>query len=88
MRLGVGEGERLCGGGDQADQALAGPHGGEVHRLAVEALGGEEFEIAVVAQDVDRADLGDHVGRDQDDDAVEARLRADGLRHGLAKAAQ
>ncbi len=88
MRLGVGERQRLGGGGDQADQALAGPHGGEMHRLAIQALGGEELEVAVVAQDVDRADLRDHVGRDQDDDAVEARLRADRLRHGLAKAAQ
>ena len=41
-----------------------------VDRGAVEAFGGVEFEHAVRAQDIDRAYLRDHVGRDGDDDLV------------------
>ena len=51
------------------------PHGGEVDGLALQALGGVEFEPAVGVQHIDRADLGHHVGGDLDDDLVEARLR-------------
>ena len=56
--------------------------------FAVETFGGEEFEPAVGAQHIDRADFRDHVGGDMDDDLVEAFLRADRLRHDFAKAAQ
>ncbi|GJE61794.1 hypothetical protein MPOCJGCO_3920 [Methylobacterium trifolii] len=86
--LGVGQRERLGRLRDQADEALVGAHAREVDRLAVEAFGREQFEGVVVAQDVDRADLGDDVGGDQDDDTVEARLGADRLRHRFAEAAQ
>ena len=86
--LGVGERERLGGCGDEADEALGRAHGSEVHRLSVQALGGVEFEAAVAPHDIDRADLGDHVGGDMDHDLVEARLRAHRLRHDFAEPAQ
>ena len=73
MALGVGERQRLGRRGDQADEALAGAHGGEVDGLAVQAFGGEELERAVAAHHVDGADLRHHVGGDQDHDLVEAR---------------
>ena len=56
--------------------------------LAVQAFGGKEFEPAVGAQHIDRADLGHHIGGDVDDDLVEPRLGADRLRHDLAQPAQ
>ena len=74
--------------GDEADQTFAGAHRGQVNRFAVQTFGGKKFEPAVGAQHIDRADFGDHVGRDMDDDLVEACLRADRLRHDLAQAAQ
>ena len=88
VRLRVGERERLGRLRDQADEAFVGAHAREMHRLAVQAFGGEQFEGVVVAQHVDRADLGDDVGGDDHDDAVQARLGADRLRHSLAEAAQ
>ena len=88
VRLGVGERQRLGRLGDEADEALAGLHGGEMDGFAVEAFRGVELERPVGAHDVDRAHLGDHVGGDQDHHPVEARLRADRLRHDLAEAAQ
>ena len=74
--------------GDQADEALVLAQHGEVHGLAVQALGGVKLERAVDAQHVDRADLRHHVGGDQHHDLVEAFLRADRLRHHFAKPAQ
>jgi hypothetical protein len=56
-------------------------------RLAVEALGGVEFERPVDAQHVARADFRHHVGGDQHHDLVEALLRADLFRHHLAEPA-
>ena len=88
MVLRVRQGERFGGRGDQADEAFARTHGGQMHRLAVEALGGEQLERPVGARDIERAHLGDHVRGDEDDDAVEARLRGDGLRHDLAEPSQ
>ncbi len=88
MALGVGERERFGGRRDQADEALARAHGGQMHRFAVEALGCEQFERTVGARDIERADLGDHVGGDQNNDAVQARLRRDRLRHDLAEPSQ
>ena len=61
---------------------------GLVDGFALEAFGGVQFERAVDAQDVDGADLRHHVGGDQHHDLVEAVLRADRLRHHLAKPAQ
>ncbi len=88
MVLRVGERQGLGRLGDQADEALAGAHGGEMDGFAIETFGGEEFEPAVGAQHIDRADLRHHVGGDLDHDLVEAFLRADRLRHDLAESAQ
>ena len=88
VRLRVGQVERLGLLGDEADQALARLHGGEVDGVAVQALGGVELERAVGPQHIERADLRHHVVGDEDDDLVEARLRTDRLRHDLAEAAQ
>ena len=88
MGLGVGERQRLGALGDEAHKALARAHGRQMHRLAVEALGGEEFEPTVRAQHIDRADLGHHVGGDVHDDLVQTRLWADRLRHDFAEPAQ
>ena len=41
MMLRVGQRQRLGARSDKADKTLAWPHGGQVDRLAVEALGGE-----------------------------------------------
>ena len=88
MVLRVRQGERFGRRGDQADQAFARPHGRQMHGLAVEAFGGEQLERSVGARDIERAHLGDHVRGDENDDAVEARLRGDGLRHDLAEPSQ
>ena len=88
MMLRVGERQRLGAGGDETDQALARPHGRQVHGFPVEPLGGEQLERPVGAGDIERADLRHHVRSDQDDDAVQARLCRDGLRHDLAEPPQ
>ena len=87
-RLGVGQVERPRLRGDRADEALADAQRGVVDRLALQAFGGIEFEHAVRAQHIGRADLGHHVGRDLPHDLVEPVLRADRLRHDLAQAAE
>ena len=88
MRLRVRQVDRVGFARDQADQALVGAQHGLVHRLLLEALGGVKLERAVHAQHVDGADLRHHVGGDQHHDLVQAFLRADRLRHHLAKPAQ
>ena len=88
MRLGVGEIDRAGFARHQPDQAFVGAHHGLVHRLLIEALGGVELERRIDPQHVDGAHLRHHVGRDQDHDFVKAFLRADRLRHHLAKPAQ
>ncbi len=88
MRGGIHQRQRLGLLGDQADKALALAHGGLVHGLAVEALGGVKLKRAVRAQHIDRAYLRDHIGRDQDHDSIEPLLRADRLRHDLPEPAQ
>ena len=88
MMLRVGQRQRLGAGSDEADKALARPHGGQMDRLAIEALGGEQLHGAVGAHDVKRAHLGHHIGGDEDDDAVQARLCGDRLRHHLAEPPQ
>ena len=88
MVLRVRQGDRLGRRGDQADEPFARAHRRQVDRLAIEAFGGEELERAVGARDVERAHFGDHVRGDEDDDAVEARLRGDRLRHDLAEPSQ
>jgi hypothetical protein len=88
VRLRVRERERLGLARDQADEALPRPHRRQVDGGAVEAFRGVELERLVGAQDIDRAHLGHHVGRDQHDDLVEPVLRADRLRHDLAELAE
>src|SRR3569832_640677 len=88
MALGVVQIERGGLAGDEADQALMRAQHGAVHGIAVQTLGGVEFERIVDAQDVDRAHLRHHVGGDQHYDLVQPLLRADLLRHGFAKPSQ
>ena len=85
MVLRVRQVDRVGFAGDQADQAFVLAQHGLVDRFALEALGGVKLERAVDAQHVDGADLRHHVGGDQHDDLVETVLRADRLRHHLAK---
>ena len=85
MVLRVRQRQRLGGGGDEADEPLAGAHRGQMHGFAVEALGGEQLQRPVGARDIERAHLRHHVGGDQHDDAVETRLCGDGLRHDFAE---
>jgi hypothetical protein len=77
--------QRLCFRCDEADKALAGAEHRFVNRLAAQAFGRIEFEAAVDAQHVDRADFRHHVGGDHHHDLVEPFLRADPLRHDLAE---
>ncbi len=88
MGLGVGQVDGVRFAGDQADQAFVRAQHGLVDRLPVEAFGRVELERGVDAQHVDGANLRHHVGSDQHHDLVEAVLRADRLRHDLAKPAQ
>ena len=88
MVLGFRQVDRVGLAGDQADQAFVRAQHGLVDRLLVEAFGGVQLERAVHAQHVDGADLRHHVGGDQHHDLVQAFLRADLLRHHLAKPAQ
>src|SRR5262249_54967725 len=80
--------DRVRLAGDQADEAFVLAQHGLVHRLLLEAFGGVKLERAVHAQHVDGADLRHHVGGNQHHDLVQAFLRADRLRHHLAKPAQ
>ena len=88
MVLGVGHRQRLGARGDEADKAFARPHGRQVDGLAIEALGGEQLHRAIGPHHVERAHLGHHVGGDEHDDAVQARLSGDRLRHHLAEPPQ
>ena len=88
MILRVREIDRVGLARDQADQAFVRAQHRLMHRLFVQAFGGVELERAVDAQHVDGADLRHHVGGDQHHDLVQAFLRADRLRHHLAKPAQ
>ncbi len=85
---GVGQVDRFGAVGDEADQALAPAHARVVDGFAVQAFGGEQLQRIAGAAQIDRADFGDHVGRDDHDELVEARLRARLLRHDFAQAAQ
>ena len=60
-----------------------------MNRFAIEALGREELEVVVSLHDVDRADLGHHVGGDQHNDPIEFVLGGDRRSHDrLAKPPQ
>ena len=82
-RLGQIDGLGLLG--NEAHEPFAALHVCVVDGLGVEALGGIELERAVLAADIDRGDLGDHLAGDLADDAIEPRLAAPGLRHNLAQ---
>ena len=88
MMLGVGQREGLGAGGDEADEALAGLHRGQMDGLTIETLGGEQLHRPIGSHHIERADLRHHVGGDQDDDAVQTRLCGDRLRHDLAEPPQ
>ena len=88
VMLRVGELQRLGLLGDQANQTLARLEVGIVHGQRVQAFGGEQFERAVAAPQIERAHLGHHVGGDQHHHLVEPNLRALALRHHLAQASQ
>ena len=88
MLMRLGQGERLRALRDQADQALAGLHGGQMNRLAVQALGGVKFKPLVGAQDIDRTHLRHHIGGDLHHDLVEPRLCVHRLRADFAQPAQ
>ncbi len=59
-----------------ADQALADPQPGAVHRLGPQPFGREQLEHLARPHDVGRADLGDHLGGDDAHDLLEPLLRA------------
>ena len=88
MVLGVGLVDGHGELGAAPDQALAAHHEGVVHGGRVEALGGEQLERAVLALEVDGADLGHHHAGDLAHDAVEAGLAVRRLGHDLAQPAQ
>ena len=87
MALGV----RLVDGhvelGAAPDEALAALQPRVVHGGDLEALGGEQLERAVLALQVDGADLGHHEAGDLAHDLVEARLAVARLGHDLAQPA-
>ena len=88
MGLRVGERQRPRGAAIDADQALADPQPGAMHRLGPQPLGGEQLEHLAGAHDIGRADLGDHLGGDHAHDAVEPLLRAARAGHDVAQPAQ
>ncbi len=85
MALRVVQIERCRLAGDEADQAFMRAHHRSMHGVAVQTFGGVEFERVIDAQHIGRADLGDHIGRDQHDDLVQPLLGGDLLRHGFAE---
>ena len=74
--------------GDETDKALALLQPGAMNGIAVEAFGGEELELAATPAQVNGTHFRDHIGRNQRDQLVEARLGVSPLRHDLAQAAQ
>ena len=88
MVLRIREVERRRLAGDEADQAFMRAQDRSVDGVAVQALGGVEFERIIDAQHVGRAYLGHHIGRDQDHDLVQPLLGGDLLRHGFAEPSQ
>ena len=88
MGLRLGQRQRPRMGRDVADQALADAQPRLVHRLGLQALGGEQLQHLAGAHDVGRADLGHHVGGDDGDDLVEPFLRLAAAGHHIAEAAE
>ena len=73
--------------GDHADQPLAKPEAGHVHRLLLQPAGRVKFERAV-AQQIDRAHLAVEAFADDADDAVQLSLRVGARRHDLVQPGQ
>ncbi len=70
--------------GDRSDQPFAGRKPGDVDRGLVEAVGGEQLELAL-ALNIDRANFALHRLGNQVDDMVELALRARALGHQIVK---
>ena len=61
-----------------ADKAFAALHEGIVDGVRVQPFGGEQLQRSVMAFNVDRADIGDHMAGDLIDDGVEQPLAVGG----------
>lgn len=81
MVLGIVERQRPAVRRDVADQALADPEPRAMHGRGVEALGREQFQHFARAQQIDRADLGDHLVGDQTHDLAQRHFDGLGTRH-------
>ncbi len=68
------------------DEAFAALQHGVVHSADVQAFGGEQLERAVLALEIDRADVGDHDAGDLAHDLVEPHLPVVGFAHDIAQA--
>jgi hypothetical protein len=88
VRLGVGQRQRPGVRRDRTDQPLADPEPCAMHRLGAQPLGREQLQHLAGAHHVSRAHLGDHLGGDHPDDAVEPFLRAARPGHDRAQPAQ
>ncbi len=85
VRRRVRQADRLGHARHLAHQALAGAQPGGVHGLGVQALGGEQLQLAGGAAQIDGADLGDHRAGDDANDHVQPVLRRRGARAGPAQ---
>src|SRR3546814_9418044 len=63
-------------------------HAGAVDRLALQSLGGAEFQYVAAAAHIDRADVGAEGAGDDLDDAVEPGLRRAAAGHDVAQPTQ
>ena len=88
MRRRILEAQRFGFGGNQAHKAFTEAQRRLVHRFALQPARCKELKRAVVAQNIERADVCPHVVGDQIDDLVEAVLRGERFRHGFAQLAQ
>ncbi len=88
MGRGVRQADRLGQPGHLADQTLAGPQSGVVDGLRVQALGGEQLQLARGAAQIDGADLGHHGLGDDAHHHVQPILRRTAAGHGFADLAQ
>ena len=85
VRRRVRQADRLGHARHLAHQPLAGAQSGGVHGLGVQALGGEQLQLARGAAQIDGADLGDHRAGDDANDHVQPVLRRRGARAGPAQ---
>jgi hypothetical protein len=85
MRRRVRQADGLGHPGHLADQTLAGTQAGVVDGVGVQALGGEQLQLARGAAQIDGADLGDHRPGDDPDHHVQPVLRRGRARAGPAQ---